>query len=118
MPPYHSKLSFDRLVGNMALLPFRTKFRGPIQSYQMNGSSTPANGDQQLDIIDETLFYFKSNVFYKNFKIESSSDRVLIYLTLYIIECLKKLQRLNTKEQALAEMHNLAISRFDLPGKF
>lgn len=127
MPSYHSKLTSDRSVGNMALLPFRTKFRGPIMNFQMNGNgsspTTNGNGQEngtvepQLDIIDETLFYFKPNVFFKTYEIQSNADRVLIYLTLYIIECLKKLQRLNTKEQALAEMHALAISRFDIPGR-
>src|SRR5699024_7811982 len=33
-----------------------------------------------------------------------------------IIECLKRLQRLNSKEGAYHEMHALAISRFDIPG--
>nr|XP_046912013.1 actin-related protein 2/3 complex subunit 3-like isoform X3 [Dermatophagoides farinae] len=128
MPSYHSKLTSDRSVGNMALLPFRTKFRGPIISNQMtmmmngntngNGNGTITNGQSEppMDIIDETLFYFKPNVFFKTYEIQSNADRVLIYLTLYIIECLKKLQRLNTKEHAIAEMHALAISRFDIPG--
>lgn len=121
MPSYHSKLTSDRSVGNMALLPFRTKFRGPIISNQMingNGMMMMTNGQTEpsMDIIDETLFYFKPNVFFKTYEIQSNADRVLIYLTLYVIECLKKLQRLNTKEHAIAEMHALAISRFDIPG--
>lgn len=86
------------------------------------------------DIIDEAIYYFKANVFFKNYEIkvpESSSasaglrpgiaaplaavvhmfhlvadvaasacgvfqneaDRTLIYVTLYISECLKKLQK-------------------------
>ncbi|CAG2118867.1 unnamed protein product, partial [Medioppia subpectinata] len=49
-------------------------------------------------------------------EIQSNADRVLIYLTLYITECLKRLQRLQTREQAVAEMYALAISRFDIPG--
>lgn len=96
----------------MAFLPFRTKFRGPIASYHTENG----NDAEQLDIIDETLFYFKPNVFFKAYEIQSNADRVLIYLTLYVIECLKRLQRLNTREQAMAEMHALAISRFDIPG--
>lgn len=114
MPSYHSKLVSDKSVGNIALLSFRTKFRGPIQSYiALNGNDS---GEAQMDIIDEALFYFKPNVFFKTYEIQSNSDRVLIYLTLYIIECLKRLQRLNSKEGAYMEMHALAISRFDIPG--
>ena len=115
MPSYHSKLVSEKSVGNVALLPFRTKFRGPIQSYPVvNGNDAEA----QMDIVDEALFYFKPNVFFKTYEIQSNSDRVLIYLTLYIIECLKRLQRLNTKEHAHSEMHSLAISRFDIPGLY
>ncbi|XP_071959223.1 actin-related protein 2/3 complex subunit 3-like isoform X2 [Antedon mediterranea] len=74
------------------------------------------NADGSLDIIDETLQYFKSNVFFKQYEIKSSADRVLIYITLYITECLKRLQRISSKNNALKEMQTLAIENFDLPG--
>lgn len=115
MPSYHSKLTSEKSIGNIALLPFRTKFRGPIQSYSVANGGTEG-AEAALDIVDEALFYFKPNVFFKTYEIQSNSDRVLIYLTLYIIECLKRLQRLNSKEGAYQEMHALAISRFDIPG--
>lgn len=41
---------------------------------------------------------------------------MLIYITLYITECLKKLQRCNNKSQGLQEMYSLAIAKFDIPG--
>lgn len=66
--------------------------------------------------LQEALAYFKANVFFKTYEIQSDADRVLIYLTLYVSECLKKLQRCTTKEQALQEMYSLAIGRFDIPG--
>lgn len=44
-------------------------------------------------------------------------DRVLIYITLYITECLKKLQRCSNKAQGSQEMYSLAISKFDIPGE-
>ena len=43
-------------------------------------------------MIDEALTYFKANVFFRTYEIRSEADRVLIYLTLYITDCLKKLQ--------------------------
>lgn len=43
-------------------------------------------------------------------------DRVLIYITLYITECLKKIQRCINKAQAQQELYALAIARFDIPG--
>lgn len=70
----------------------------------------------ELDIVEEALSYFKANVFFKTYEIQGDADRVLIYLTLYISECLKKVLRCTTKDQALQEMYSLAIGRFDIPG--
>lgn len=47
---------------------------------------------------------------------QSEADRLLIYITLYITECLKKLQRCSNKVQGQSEMKSLAVSRFDIPG--
>lgn len=47
---------------------------------------------------------------------QSEADRVLIYITLYITECLKKLQKCINQSQAQNEMYSLAISKFDIPG--
>lgn len=48
--------------------------------------------------------------------LQSEADRVLIYITLFITECLKKLQKCATHPQAMNEMFSLAISKFDIPG--
>lgn len=100
-------------IGNTAYLTFKTKCRGPVQAVV---NSDLADVEGQVDIVDEALSYFKANVFFKTYEIQSDADRVLIYLTLYISECLKKLQRCTAKEQAQQEMYSLAISRFDIPG--
>lgn len=107
MPAYHSTfLEPQQAIGNTAILPFRTQFRGPA----------PVQASQETDIIDEALYYFKANVFFRTYEIKSEADRLLIYITLYITECLKKLQRCSNKNQAQNEMYTLAISRFDIPG--
>lgn len=113
----------------MALLPIKTTFRGP---------APPFNNKEQ-DIIDEALYFFKANVFFRTYEIkvvhfkglilppdncnselllplQSEADRVLIYITLFITECLKKLQKCATQPQAMNEMFSLAISKFDIPG--
>ena len=41
------------------------------------------------DFIDEALYYFKANMFASQFDIRTDADRNLVYLTLYVIECLK-----------------------------
>ena len=93
MPSYHSKLEPSQTIGNIAFLTFKTKFRGPVTCVK------PTDLNQDNDIVDEALSYFKPNVFFKSYEIQSESDRVIIYLTLYITECLKRLQRCITKEQ-------------------
>lgn len=48
--------------------------------------------------------------------VQNGIDRLLIYITLYITECLKKLQKCANKAQAQQDLYSLAISRFDIPG--
>jgi len=108
MPAYHSSLNSSESIGNMALLPIKTQVRGPA-------AMMPPSTD--MDIIDEALYNFKANVFFRTYEIKSECDRVLIYLTLYVTECLKKLQKCSSKSQAQNEMYSLAISRFDIPGE-
>lgn len=107
MPAYHSQIrEFTNCIGNLALLPLRTQFRGPAPQSNIEG-----------DIIDESIYFFKANVFFRTYEIKSEVDRVLIYITLYITECLKKLQRCANKNQGMQEMYSLAISKFDIPGE-
>uniref|UniRef100_A0A0A9Z0W9 Actin-related protein 2/3 complex subunit 3 n=1 Tax=Lygus hesperus TaxID=30085 RepID=A0A0A9Z0W9_LYGHE len=107
MPAYHSTiLEHSQAVGNMAILPLRTQFRGPAPST-----------DKEIDIIDEAIYFFKANVFFRTYEIKSESDRVLIYIILYITECLKKLQKCSNRNDGLKEMYTLAISKFDVPGE-
>ena len=90
----------------MAILPLKTQFRGPA-----------AKEVGESDVLDEVLYYFKANVFFRTYEVKSEADRLLIYLTLYITECLKKLQKCSNKGQANNEMYSLAISKFDIPGE-
>ncbi|XP_061433733.1 actin-related protein 2/3 complex subunit 3 [Lethenteron reissneri] len=108
MPAYHSSLqeSDNRMVGNMALLPLKTQFKGPAP-----------RETREMDIIDEAIMYFKANVFFKNYEIKNEADRTLIYVTLYITECLKKLQKCTSKGQGEKEMYSLGITNFPIPGE-
>ena len=85
MPAYHSAISTQgvKRLGNVAVLPIKCSVRGP-------GTCLPKDSPQ-ADVIDEALAYFKANVFFRTYEIKSDADRVLIYLTLYIQDCLKKL---------------------------
>ncbi|KER31502.1 hypothetical protein T265_02272 [Opisthorchis viverrini] len=107
MTSYHSQfVQASNTVGNMALLPLRTKFRGPA----------PAMPDLEKDIIDEALYLFKSLIFLRQYEIKSEADRVLVYLVLYTLDCLKKIQKCPNKIVATKELASLALARFDIPG--
>ncbi|MBZ3891467.1 GPN-loop GTPase 3 [Sciurus carolinensis] len=105
---YHSSLMDPdtKLIGNMALLPIRSQFKGPAP-----------RETKDTDIVDEAIYYFKANVFFKNYEIKNEADRTLIYITLYISECLKKLQKCNSKSQGEKEMYTLGITNFPIPGE-
>jgi hypothetical protein len=52
-------------------------------------------GVDEEDIIDETLQTFKANILFRNFEVKGNADRLLIYLTLYVSQCLRKIQGKN-----------------------
>ena len=58
---------------------------------------------------------FKPNCFFRNFEIQGPADRVIVYLILYIQECLGKLQKCMTKVDGVRAMTNHAQSSFMLP---
>ncbi|XP_045679119.1 LOW QUALITY PROTEIN: actin-related protein 2/3 complex subunit 3-like [Phyllostomus hastatus] len=107
-PAYHSSLMDPdtRLIGNMALLPMRSQFEGPAPG-----------GARDTDIVDEPIYYFKANVFSKNYEIKNEADSTLIYITLHISECLKKCHKCNSKSQGEKEMCTLVITNFAIPGE-
>lgn len=89
MPAYHSTLNElqTQEVCGCALLPIKTRSRGP---------APPAPNDQD-DIVDEIIQLFRANVMFTNFEIKGNADRVLIYGTLFVHLCLKKLDKCTTK---------------------
>ena len=93
-----------KLIGNMALLPIRSQFKGPAP-----------RETKDTDIVDEAIYYFKANVFFKNYEIKNEADRTLIYTTLYISGCLKKLQKCNSKSQSRKKMYTLGNTSFPIP---
>ncbi|EKM79853.1 hypothetical protein AGABI1DRAFT_113116 [Agaricus bisporus var. burnettii JB137-S8] len=112
MPAYHStfnELPDTRQVGNLAVLPFRTRIRGPA----------PIGDPSQYDIIDETLDLFRANSLFRNFEIKGPADRTLIILILYVSDCLAKLgsQRATPSQIEAGKLLNtLSVDNFAIPG--
>lgn len=96
MPAYHStfnELQTQEACG-CAILPIKTRARGPA----------PPAPEGQDDIVDEILTLFRVNVLFTNFEIKGNADRVLIYGTLFVHLCLKKLDRCTNKADGAAAM--------------
>lgn len=94
-----------RVVGNFAILPIKTSFRGP---------SYPSNAE--YDIIDEVLDLFRANSFFKNFEIKGPADRALIYGILFVSECLGKLKPTTSANEANKVLNTAAVEHFSIPG--
>ncbi|KAI0346877.1 ARP2/3 complex, 21 kDa p21-Arc subunit [Trametopsis cervina] len=112
MPAYHSALNEEpdvREVGNLAVLPIKTKIRGPA----------PLADPNAADIIDETLDLFRANSLFRNFEIKGPADRILIVLILFVSDCLAKLgsSRSPTSQlEAGKTLNTLAVDNFPIPG--
>ena len=112
MPAYHS--SFNEQDGDfkqacsVTLLPLKTSVRGPAPKL--------AEGETK-DIIDECLTFFRANMFFSAFDVKGGSDRLLIYLTLYAAQCIKRCQKIKNKKEGEKILYNLANESFAIPGQ-
>jgi len=66
--------------------------------------------------VDESLGFFKANVLFKHFEVKGAADRVLIYLTLYTTQCLKRLETCAAPADGLKALTAMAHESFTLPG--
>ncbi|KDN37992.1 putative ARC18-subunit of the Arp2/3 complex [Tilletiaria anomala UBC 951] len=113
MPAYHSMYNQDpdaRVYGSIALLPIRTRIRGP--------APTPAD-PSAMDIIDESIDLFRANSLFRNFEIKGPADRALIYLILFISDCLTKIATARvpmSQNEAVKQLSTYAVDNFALPG--
>lgn len=89
-----------------SVLPLKTTTRGPA----------PLAPDGADDIIDEILGFFKANVLFKHFEVKGPADRVLIYLTLYITQCLQKLEKCPNPIEGVKALTAMAHEQFKIPG--
>ncbi|KAJ6538555.1 ARP2 3 complex 21 kDa subunit [Mycena vulgaris] len=107
---YHSSFNDEpdvRQAGNMAILPIKTKIRGPAPIGFSRISST------------ETLDLFRANSLFRNFEIKGPADRTLIVLILYVSDCLAKIgtaRTVPTQIEASKSLNTLSVDNFPIPG--
>ncbi|RSH79776.1 subunit of the Arp2/3 complex [Apiotrichum porosum] len=115
MPAYHSAFNDEPVqqAGNTAMLPFNhTKARG---------NAPQAADPSQPDIIEEALDLFRANCLFRNFEIKGPADRTLIYLILFISDCLTKIAPAPGRPspghvEAQKRLQTLSVDSFALPG--
>mmetsp|Transcript_14939 Transcript_14939/g.13414 ORF Transcript_14939/g.13414 Transcript_14939/m.13414 type:complete len:180 (-) Transcript_14939:230-769(-) len=113
MPVYHSKQNDKdvKTACKASVLPLKSgSVKGPA------GEFSPQS-EKDVDIIDEALNYFRANILFSQFEVEGGADLTLVYLTAWIADCLRKLQKEKTKETALKASYQIGISKkFKVPG--
>ena len=129
---YHSSFNEApdaRQVGNMSILPIRTRIRGPAPigtppfllrlDCSCSSNRYILADPEQADIIDETIDLFRANSLFRNFEIKGPADRLLIVLILFISDCLAKLGSARTPPsqiEAAKLLNTLSVDAFPIPG--
>ncbi|XP_060194986.1 actin-related protein 2/3 complex subunit 3-like [Lycium barbarum] len=88
----------------------------PLKSH-INEFASDTEQDTLLDIVDESITFFRANIFFRNFDIKSSTDKLLIYLTLYINMALKRLEGCRTLAEGKRSIFNLGLENIVIPGE-
>ncbi|KAL3566975.1 hypothetical protein D5086_032390 [Populus alba] len=73
--------------------------------------------NDRTDIVDEAITFFRANVFFRNFDIQSPADKLLIYLTFYINVALKRLEGCRTLAEGTKAIINLGLEKVPVPGE-
>lgn len=105
----------------MALLPLRTRTRGPAQTLPpLTPPDTPLTIDAShtsYDPLDEILSLFRANTFFRNFEINGPADRTLIYGILYVQSLIPLLKPNMVRREAEKTLMNVALdNNFAVPG--
>ncbi|KAI9725804.1 MAG: subunit of the Arp2/3 complex [Chrysothrix sp. TS-e1954] len=109
-------------TGNFALLPLRTRTRGPAPT--LPPLSAPSEISLTIDAThtsydpaDEILQLFRANVLFRNFEIHGPADRTLIYGILYVSSLLSAVKGGMGRREAEKALMGIALdNNFVMPG--
>lgn len=106
MPSYHSVFTTKKYpyIADFPLIDFETNKKPALDPTKIKKM------DPSLDIIDESLTYFRANVLFANFPIKSDADKVLIYITIFTSKCLESIyNKCNDQKKSLEILKNLIV---------
>ncbi|KAJ9642842.1 subunit of the Arp2/3 complex [Coniosporium tulheliwenetii] len=124
MPVAYHSIFLDepnqQIIGNIALLPLRTRTRGPAQQLPLSPTESDLTIDPShpsYDPVDEILSLFRANTFFRNFEIKGPADRILIYGILFVSDCLSRLKPGMSRREGEKALGNVSLdSNFKIPG--
>lgn len=72
-------------------------------------------------IVDEAIYLFRANIFFKNFEIKGPADRTLLYALLFLQENLAQIAQMSSNGKSRKEMEKVLLinasgSNFPIPG--
>ncbi|EAR93892.2 ARP2/3 complex ARPC3, 21 kDa subunit (macronuclear) [Tetrahymena thermophila SB210] len=92
------------VVCGMAIPPIKTKVQGPAATIPQQ---------DVIDIIDEAIKFFRPNLLFKNYEIKGPGDVFIIYMTVFITQCLRKIA--NEEKEANALRMLIEMARLPVP---
>lgn len=111
-PAYHSSFNevTEKTIGGCLVLPLKEGVRGVV-------AINPAQFGEHPDLIDEAIMYFRANVLFASFELKGGADRVLVYLTLFIQQCLVRLAKVADRAEGERMLRSLAEEGISVPGE-
>lgn len=106
MPSYHSIFTTKKYpyISDFPIIDFETNKKPVLDPSKIKKM------DPSLDIIDESLTYFRANVLFANYPIKSDADKVLIYITIFTSKCLETIHNKTNEPKKCKEiLKNLIV---------
>lgn len=99
----------------IAKIPIKRSSQPPVEP--SNASDLP----EFSSIVDEALYLFRANIFFKNFEIKGPADRTLLYALLFLQECLAQVAAASSSGKSRKEIEKALLitasgSSFPVPG--
>ncbi|KAA0155838.1 hypothetical protein FNF27_01070 [Cafeteria roenbergensis] len=114
MPAYHSEYNeaAGATLGGCLVLPLKSGPTGPA-------AISPEEFGSSRDLVDEAIYYFRSNVFFSSFELKGPADLVLVYLTVFMQQCLVRAagDSAKTKASISSALHALTLTAPAIPGE-
>ena len=60
-----------------------------------------------MDIVDEVIYYFRAVVLFRTYDVQGAGDKMLIYLTMFVSQCLKRMANAQNRKEGSKQIATL-----------